>query len=513
MSQILFSFLNQTMDSQCPLIAADQEVLDHLEPTIPPNLIIGGLVLAGSLVTALVSRCLYRRCSSTLQSRTAQLVRDCQGHNSQLTPIGKTVHAFIESNWAAIISGNPCLNSEKNKTALYENLLYVITANQPLELKIQICQNVIQNFKTSNEKAISRIQNDLDLDPEFRTLFGIQEDATIHKLTRLGEETHHKGNVPFEVEFSDGVKVVYKPRSMVSERAICSHVGSYFSELQQEGRDLGTYRILDRGEYGYAEFLENRQEENTYDHPEEMREFAARLATLDLFANAIELTDLHNGNVAIVKKRVFAIDTEVVMAPGIKELPFDTMALRWGRSVPAWFPEKKTINKVFWKEDKAVDLGNRDCTFFKEMIEDEVRKCAPMSSKEKAIASKCRDVLIDRKHRFVLIQTQTLDGLIKKVPDERTKQELFDLLDDRMSLHGFTLDESKKEAIWEKFKEDLLNNDIPVFFFHPASNTMFYDDLPIGQKESLIRFNYRGENPAFLAATKTTLSDRGPRHH
>ncbi len=491
MTQFVFGLMNTAFNinsSACQMQDENDEQVDSLSPMIMGSLIFG----ATALTTGLAAKFLFKKSDSSLKTKVTELVNDCTGNSS--TEISKNIKAFIDKNWAQLSQGIPCFDQEKNKAALYEKLFQILLNKQPAEMKTTICQNVVKNFQTVNQRTYQRLQEDLS-QSDFRQLFKINEGASIKSLVRLGEETHHKGDLPFLVEFSDGTKIVYKPRSMASEKAICAHENSYFARLKEQGRELGTYRILDRGNYGYCEFLSNRKEDNIFENKEELRSYAKHLVVLDLFSNEVRLTDQHNHNLAVQEKMPFTIDTEVVMGPKPKssEMPFDTMILRWGNCVPGWFMDNGSINKIYWKEVKPqlsgksqsgtvlCDFSKSDGSFFAKMIDEEVENCPPPTSKEKEIIEDCKTQLADQKHRIVMIDTQNLSGFIKKPLNETTQQEFLDFLNERMDMYGCQMEKSAYLPAWEKFKDDVMNNDVPVFYFHPTSGTVFYDDLPIGK--------------------------------
>ncbi|MBS0603472.1 MAG: DUF4135 domain-containing protein [Verrucomicrobia bacterium] len=450
--------------------------LGCLEAVIPKEYLAAG----GAIAACAVGLYLYSKTSATMNDKVAQLMRNCEGKPAKV--LKTNISSFIDANWAALSGGFECMNNDKNKKVLYEKLFTIAIHKQSLDTKIQITQNVVQNYRASNLRTLTKIQNDIDTDSEFRSLFNIKAGATILKASRLGSETHHRGDLPFDIHLSDGTHIIYKPRPMASEKAICGHQGSYFARLREGGRDLGTYRVLDKGSYGYCEFLENNPSENTFKTKEDVREYAKRMIVLEQFSKEIGLGDLHNHNIAVAKKMPYTIDTEVVMLPRPKDSEegmFDTLLL--GGLCPGWQMDDESINHIYWKTETGKLRGlDNEMQFFVEFLNEEYEHASPVTTKERELISDCQTELAMQKHRIVLISTEDLSMFIKKPTLDEACQAFMKTLESKMKSWGFEMDTTKSLAIMDKFKGDLLNNDVPVFYFNPQGQGIYYDDLQIG---------------------------------
>ncbi len=190
----------------------------------------------------------------------AKLVINCSNMNE--VSCRTKIADFVETYW--LNYGLPaCCNNDKNKRFLLEKLFLIIRdhSEQSIALRQEIAKNVIENFVNFISEAFKRVDADLKTN-EFKQLFGVAENDQLIAFEIIGEETHNKGHSPMSIaiNFSENLRVVYKPRSVISEYLICNNHDSLFKKL-----NLDTYKILDKGEYGYCEYLYNKEECNTFE--------------------------------------------------------------------------------------------------------------------------------------------------------------------------------------------------------------------------------------------------------
>jgi len=307
----------------------------------------------------------------------------------------------------------------------------------------------------------------------------------------LGEETHNRGQVPLLVELKSGKKIVYKPRSMRAEELVCGHQDSLFIRLDQ---DCFTYRIYDKETHGYSEYLENIEEENRFETAEEIHQFLSRYCTLEKYARALGLADLHQENLLVSKKAPLIIDGEVVVP---KEAPVFETGLLSGLTAGYLFTSE-TKNRIWFGEEPLSQLDKSDVerirqndfgaidtlTFLSnlEVMSSLEYKEDGLTQKEIEEIDKTSELLASQKHRIVIINTADLKECIKD-PLDRSQETFMEQLEEGARGWGFALDMSKREQILECFCKDVKNNDIPIFYFQRITNRLYYQGILIGKRD------------------------------
>jgi hypothetical protein len=152
--------------------------------------------------------------------------------------------------------------------------------------------------------------------------------------------------------------------------------------------------------------------------------------------------------------------------------------------------ENDTKNKIAWKKENG-KLTNfqYEYEFFVEYLVKEQQNLPAINANEEELVTDCKTQLSVHNHRIIIIPTQSLSADLKRNVAEGTKN-FMELLEERLEIWGFEMDKTITSKIQEKFNQDLLNNDVPLFYFNPASGYLFYDDLQIGQlkNEDLLVF-------------------------
>jgi type 2 lantibiotic biosynthesis protein LanM len=163
-----------------------------------------------------------------------------------------------------------------------------------------------------------------------RTLFAAQHTATVarrlardldrvHTLARpaapvalpvrfdFGQGDSHRGGQRVVImHWEDGSAIVYKPRSMRPELLFAALVDWY---NQRTTMTLAAARVLDRGRYGWMEFVaaapcRNAREVSRYYH---------RGGALLALAHVFGIEDLHHENIVAVGQQPILIDLEVML--------------------------------------------------------------------------------------------------------------------------------------------------------------------------------------------------------
>lgn len=134
---------------------------------------------------------------------------------------------------------------------------------------------------------------------------------------------HHLGNRSvYLIEFDNGLKLIYKPKSLALDRA-------YNELIAKLELGLRTYQILDQKEYGWVEFIETLPCESE----EELKLYFERLGMLISFMYIMEGTDCHYENVLASGSEPVLIDLESLFHPTVKQAVENPELTVWNDSV------------------------------------------------------------------------------------------------------------------------------------------------------------------------------------
>ncbi|WP_435971586.1 type 2 lanthipeptide synthetase LanM family protein [Streptomyces sp. Qhu_M48] len=120
---------------------------------------------------------------------------------------------------------------------------------------------------------------------------------------------HRNGRSVMLLRFADGTRLVYKPRPLAVHRHFNALV-TWYNTLPG-AVDLRTLRLLDRGDYGWVEFV--------VAHPcasaEEVETFYRRQGALLALLHLLDGTDLHHENLIAVGAHPVLVDVETLFHP------------------------------------------------------------------------------------------------------------------------------------------------------------------------------------------------------
>jgi class II lanthipeptide synthase len=139
--------------------------------------------------------------------------------------------------------------------------------------------------------------------------FGGAALGTLSDATIASGDPHHQGRRVIIATFSTGLRLVYKPRPM---RA-AAHFQAVLRWLNERGQDppLRTIEILDRGGYGWAEYVEVGPCASAHEARRFYRRQGALLAVLHCLAG----TDCHFENLVAAGADPVLIDVETLLQP------------------------------------------------------------------------------------------------------------------------------------------------------------------------------------------------------
>lgn len=140
-------------------------------------------------------------------------------------------------------------------------------------------------------------------------------------------DPHHGGRTVALVHFASGLRVVYKPRPLGLEAAF-GELLEWWNEAAG-GLELFAARVLDRGDYGWMEFVVH---EGCADR-EAAGRYWERAGALIALAGLLDATDLHCGNVIAHGEHPVLVDLETLLQP---RWPGEERSLLDTGLVPCW---------------------------------------------------------------------------------------------------------------------------------------------------------------------------------
>ncbi|MFI0989562.1 type 2 lanthipeptide synthetase LanM family protein [Streptomyces exfoliatus] len=123
---------------------------------------------------------------------------------------------------------------------------------------------------------------------------------------------HRGGRSVMLLRFADGTRLVYKPRPLAVHRHFNDLV-AWFNRLP-DAVDLRTLRLLDRGGYGWVEFVAARPCADV----REVETFYRRQGALLALLHLLDGTDLHHENLIAVGAHPVLVDVETLFHPPVR---------------------------------------------------------------------------------------------------------------------------------------------------------------------------------------------------
>jgi len=162
----------------------------------------------------------------------------------------------------------------------------------------------VENGVAFHLEFFRRLSADWELIRHFFS--GDQDPGKLEEVSSGLGDSHRRGRSVLLARFSSGTKVVYKPRSL----ALDVHFQELLSWLNACGQEppLRTIRSVDRGDYGWVEFVEARG----CSTPEEVRRFFQRQGAYLALLYALDATDFHSENLVAQGEHPVLLDLEAL---------------------------------------------------------------------------------------------------------------------------------------------------------------------------------------------------------
>ncbi|HEV8493010.1 MAG TPA: type 2 lanthipeptide synthetase LanM, partial [Candidatus Angelobacter sp.] len=151
------------------------------------------------------------------------------------------------------------------------------------------------------------------------------QDAKCGRLAKAAAgagDTHRLGRSVVIAEFADGLKLVYKPRSI----AVDVHFQKFLQWVNAKGANpqLRTLKLLDREGYGWVEFVQTAGCQSR----EEVVRFYERQGAYLAILYILEATDFHFENLLACGEHPVLVDLEALFHPRLREFDINLPDLR-----------------------------------------------------------------------------------------------------------------------------------------------------------------------------------------
>lgn len=183
----------------------------------------------------------------------------------------------------------------------------------------------LDNWCDATAELIERLESDL---PLIQThLQWTQRPTAVVEIEAALSDPHHGGRLVTALTFDSGVKLVYKPRSLQLDIAFGSflnwcnrHAGPALRPRGQvEPATLYVVELLDRGSYGWAEFVDHAPCSDSA----AVERFYFSAGMLLCVLHLLGATDCHYENLVAHGERLVLIDAETIMQPRFRSAPED----------------------------------------------------------------------------------------------------------------------------------------------------------------------------------------------
>jgi type 2 lantibiotic biosynthesis protein LanM len=142
---------------------------------------------------------------------------------------------------------------------------------------------------------------------------GVPQQSLLLSVQSAGD-THNLGRCVLVLEFSDGMRIVYKPRSTSLEAGFQQYL-SVFNSLDED-ICLKLIRVIDRGEYGWVEYVNFENQLNEL----ESRNYYTKLGFLTAIVHSISGVDVFFENLISCGPDPVIVDLETMFHTPIEQL-------------------------------------------------------------------------------------------------------------------------------------------------------------------------------------------------
>jgi type 2 lantibiotic biosynthesis protein LanM len=184
-----------------------------------------------------------------------------------------------------------------------------------------------------------------------RTCFRPADDpGLLVELVAGAGDTHRGGRSVMVARFDSGFQIVYKPKSL----AIDAHFQETLAWLNSRGCQppLRTLTILDRGAYGWVEYIDYRDCSSIAEIERFYRRVGAYLALL----YALNATDFHLENLIACGEHPMLIDLETLLQPRFDRFDAAQAEVAAQKSLAASVLQVGLLPQRLWSRDEYIGI-------------------------------------------------------------------------------------------------------------------------------------------------------------
>ncbi|WP_260326681.1 type 2 lanthipeptide synthetase LanM family protein [Streptomyces sp. TLI_185] len=163
--------------------------------------------------------------------------------------------------------------------------------------------HLIRNTAAAFGELCERLAADRGL---IADIFGIARDDVVTSIGQADGDSHAHGRSVSVLTFASGARLVYKPRDISCEAAYEQIVG-YVNRTAQT--DLPAARTLDRGGYGYVEYIQAE------DVSDVSARFMRSCGELGAVLYLLDARDMHFENIIATRRGPVPVDLETLLHP------------------------------------------------------------------------------------------------------------------------------------------------------------------------------------------------------
>ncbi len=354
-----------------------------------------------------------------------------------------------------------------------------------------------------------RVQEDW---ADIQETFGVRGDLALIHLT--GSDFHNQGQSVSIAESDEGDKVVYKPRSLLPDRALMAETGSVFAELNERGKGAGIslptakfdQKRDDQGQYGYMEHFTQARVLSE----KAAQAYYYRMGQVAVASKLLGVNDLHQENVLTAYGAPVVIDAETSFLPYVMLADsFDSTGL--SSALRAFTKHDELTPNTFLTENELAAAQEQGVEPWSQAYV-EARRRAVLKGEsglstylERGVVQMLKFVnqyqglltryLLDKSRTVRNVRLVPFDTLfffgyingfhdIRSDPDldpETRAERIGTLLDaavektrESLTGKGFVLVENFDELVREGYRQDFQSRDVPVFHYQPAQERVTF---------------------------------------
>lgn len=231
--------------------------------------------------------------------------------------IGRTI--AVELNVARLQGALPGETAEERYQQFVENLnrpdqAIVLLSEYPVLARLAV--SFVDRWVETTIEFLNRLAEDWSTIQEtFRADLPGHNSGILSEVSGDAGDTHHGGRAVAVVTFSDGFKLVYKPRSLAMDCHFQDLLG--WVNQRTERTKFRRIKVLDRTSHGWVEFVSSAG----CDTVDQLQRFFRRQGGYLAILYLVQATDFHYENIIAAGEHPVLIDMESLFHPRLVDPP------------------------------------------------------------------------------------------------------------------------------------------------------------------------------------------------